>query len=68
MTGKTGTGVRSREMGIAEGTGKEIGGHRNANATINVWSCYEAGQYKKRKNKKDKEGGGNSKESPGMGI
>ena len=44
-----------------EGTGKEIGRHRNAKATMDVKS-YEAGQDKKRK--KDNESGGNRKESP----
>ena len=36
--GKIGTGVRGRDMGIEEGTGKEIGGRRNANATMDVRS------------------------------
>ena len=36
--GKTGTGVRGRDMGIEEGTGKEIGGRRNANATMDMRS------------------------------
>ena len=44
--GKTGTGVRGRDMGIEEGAGKEIGGRRNENATIDVRS-YEAGQNKR---------------------
>ena len=35
---KTATGVRGRDMGIEEGTGKEIGGRRNANATMDVRS------------------------------
>ena len=35
---KIGTGVRGRYMGIEEGTGKEIGGRRNANATMDVRS------------------------------
>ena len=26
-SGKTSTGVRGRDMGVEEGTGKEIGGH-----------------------------------------
>ena len=42
-SGKTSTDVRGRDMGVEEGTGKEIGGHRNANATMEVWN-YEAGQ------------------------
>ena len=45
-SGKTGTGVRGRDMGIEEGTGKEIGGRRNENATMDVRS-YEAGQDQK---------------------
>ena len=32
-----------RDMGVEEGTGKEIGGRRNENATMDVRS-YEAGQ------------------------
>ena len=40
-SGKTGTGVRGREMGIEEGIGKEIAGRRN----VNVRS-YESGQDK----------------------
>ena len=35
---KTGTGVRDRYMGVEEGTGKEIGGRRNENATMDVRS------------------------------
>ena len=38
--------MRGRDMGIKEGTGKEIGGRRNENATMDVRS-YEAGQDKK---------------------
>ena len=38
--------VRGRDMGVEEGTGKEIGGRRNENATMDVWS-YEAGQDQK---------------------
>ena len=56
-----------RNMGVEEGTGKEIGGRRNENATMDVRS-YEAGQYKKRKNKRDNESGGNHKESPGKKV
>ena len=41
-----GEGVRGRNMGIEECTGKEIGGCINANATMDVWS-YEAGQDQK---------------------
>ena len=44
--GKTSTNVRGRDMGVAEGTGKEIGGSRNENATMDVRS-YEAGQDQK---------------------
>ena len=44
-SGKTGTGVRGIDVGIEEGTEKEIGDRRNANATMDVWS-YEAGQDK----------------------
>ena len=45
-SGKTSTDVRSRDMGIEEGTGKEIGGRRNEIDTIDVRS-YEAGQDQK---------------------
>ena len=45
-SGKTSTDVRGRDMGVEEGTGKEIGGRRNENATMDVRSC-EAGQDKK---------------------
>ena len=45
-SGKNGTGVWGRDMGIEEGTGKEIGGRRNENATIYVRS-YESRQDKK---------------------
>ena len=57
----TGTGVWGRDMCIEEGTGKEIGGRRNENAT-DVRS-YEAGQDQKRKNKRDNEGGRNHNET-----
>ena len=40
------TDVRVRYMGVEEGTGKEIGGRRNENATMDVRS-YEAGQDQK---------------------
>ena len=43
---KTSTDVRGRVMGVEEGTGNEIVGRRNENATIDVRS-YEAGQHKK---------------------
>ena len=36
----------ARDMGIEEGPGNEIGGQRNANSTMDVWS-YEVGQDKK---------------------
>ena len=39
-------GVRGRDMGVDEGTGKEIGGGRDENATMDVRS-YEAGQDQK---------------------
>ena len=42
----TSTDVRGRDMGVEEGTGKEIGGRRNENATMDVRS-YEAGQDQK---------------------
>ena len=45
-SGKTSTDVRDRDMGVEEGTGKEIGGRRNENATMDVQS-YEAGQDQK---------------------
>ena len=37
-SGMTSTDVRSRDMGIEEGTEKEIGGCRNAHATMDVQS------------------------------
>ena len=42
-SGKTSTDVRGRDMGVEESTGKEIGGGRDENATMDVRS-YEAGQ------------------------
>ena len=45
-SGKTSTDVRGRGMGVEEGTGKEIGGRGNENATNDVRS-YEAGQDQK---------------------
>ena len=42
----TSTDVRGRDMGVEEGTGKEIGGRRNENATMDVRS-YETGQDQK---------------------
>ena len=45
-SGNTSTGVRSRDKGIEEGAGKEIGGRRNENAAMYVQS-YDAGQYQK---------------------
>ena len=45
-SGKTSTDVQGRDMGIEEGTGKEIGGRRNENATVDVRS-YKAVQDKK---------------------
>ena len=45
-SGKTGTDVLGIDMGVEEGTGKEIGGRRNENATMDVRS-YEAGQDQK---------------------
>ena len=45
-SGKTSTGVRGRDMSVEEGTGKEIGGRRNENATKEVQRC-EAGQDQK---------------------
>ena len=50
-------------MGIEEDDGKEIGGRRNENSTMEVRS-YEAGQDKKLKHNGYKESGGNRKESP----
>ena len=44
-SGKTSTDVRGRD-GLEEGTGKDIGGHRNENATMDVRS-YKAGQDQK---------------------
>ena len=43
---KTNTDVRGRDMGVEEATGKEIGGRRNENATMDVRS-HEAGQDRK---------------------
>ena len=37
-------------MGVGEGTRTKMGGRRNANATVDMWS-YEAGQHKQCKNK-----------------
>ena len=45
-SGKTNTAVRGRDMGVEDGTGKETGGRRNENATMDVRS-YEAGQDQK---------------------
>ena len=45
-SGKTSTDVPGRDMGVEEGTGKEIGRRRNENATMDVRS-YEAGQDQK---------------------
>ena len=66
-SGKTSTDVRGRDMGVEEGTGKEIGGRRNENATMGVRS-YEAGQDQICKNKRDNESGGNYKESTGKKV
>ena len=45
-SGKTSTDVRGRDMGVDEGTGAEIGGRRNENATMDVRS-YKAGHDQK---------------------
>ena len=45
-SGNTSTDVRGRDMGVEEGAGKEIGGRRNENATMDVRS-YETGQDQK---------------------
>ena len=45
-SGKTSTDVRGRDMGVEEGTEKEIGGPRNENAAMDVRS-FEAGQDQK---------------------
>ena len=66
-SGKTSTDVRGRDMGIEEGTWKEIGGRRNENATMDVRS-YEAAQDQKWKNKRDNESGRNHKESTGKKV
>ena len=66
-SGKTSTDVRGRYMGVEEGTGKETGGRRNENATIDVQS-YDAGQDQKLKNKRDNKSGGNHKESTGNKV
>ena len=44
--GKTSTDVRDRDMGVEEGTGKDIGGRRKEPATMDVRS-YEAGHDQK---------------------
>ena len=67
-----GTGVRGRYMGIEEGTGKQIGGRRNENATMNVRS-YEVGHDKQLKNTRniesgEIESGGNRKASKGKEV
>ena len=54
-------------MAHEEGTGKKIGGRRNENAMMDV-RRYEAGQYKKLKNKVNNESGGNRKEWPGKEV
>ena len=66
-SGKTSTDVRGRDMGVGESTGKEIGGRRNENGTMDVRS-YEAGQYQKWKHKRDNKSGGNHKESTGKKV
>ena len=45
-SGKTSIDVRGRDMGVKEGSVKEIGGRRNENATMDVRN-YEAGQDQK---------------------
>ena len=45
-SGTTSIDVRGRDMGVEEGTGKESGGRRNENATMDVRS-YGAGQDQK---------------------
>ena len=45
-SGKSSTDVPGKDMGVEEGTGKEIGGRINDNATMDVRS-YEAGQVQK---------------------
>ena len=51
-----------------EGTGKEIGGRRNANATMDVWS-YEAGQENKLINRGGYNAcGGHRNERPGKEV
>ena len=49
-SGKTGTDVWGRDMGIEEDTGKEIGGGKDANDTMDVWS-YKAWHGKKLNNR-----------------
>ena len=66
-SGKTSTDVRGRDMGVEEGTRKELLGRRNENARMDVRS-YEAGQDQKWKNKRDNESGGNHKESTGKKV
>ena len=67
-SGKTSTDVQGRDIGIE---GKEIGRRRNENAMnhgLMDMRSYEAGQDKKRQNKRDNESGGNHKESPGKKV
>ena len=45
-SGQTDTGARGGDMGIEEGTGKEIGGRRSVNATMDIRS-HKARQDKK---------------------
>ena len=53
-----GTGVRGKYMGIEEGTGKQIGGRRNENATMNIHvRSYEVGHDKQLKNTRNIESG-----------
>ena len=67
-SGKTRIDVRA-DIGALreEGTGKQIGGRRNENATMDVRN-YEARQDKTWKNKRDNESWGNHKESPGRKV
>ena len=64
---RTNVSLWDRDMGVEEGTGKEIGGRRNENATMDVRS-YEAGQDQKRKKMRDNESGGNHKERTGRKV
>ena len=65
--GKTTTDVSSSYMYIEESTGNDIGGRRNATATMAVRS-YVARQNNKCKTKRESESGGISNKVQGRGM